>query len=260
MGYVQTPDEPERARIVSVSEQRTYANAPITEAIIDLQVIPAKVIEAERFADFHEGIVAQFPEREALLRAQVSIQMGAGAVAEQALIGYQFSDGQKQRSLQAGPERFSYHLLAKYENWDVFSGEARALWSKYVAFSGPLTIARVAVRFINRLDLPGPSIELKDYLRTYAEISPDLQMQPLSGFFMQLQLPQGDLSGMLVINQALVPPAAADVVSLVLDFDLFCEGKWDKETDAWALLDQLRNRKNDAFEACITEKTRELIS
>ena len=74
----------------------------------------------------------------------------------------------------------------------------------------PEAIERLAVRYINRIDVPSPGIDLKQYFRTSPEISPDLP-QELSGYFMQLTLPQPDLGGAVLINQAIIPPPKPDM-------------------------------------------------
>jgi uncharacterized protein (TIGR04255 family) len=84
----------------------------------------------------------------------------------------------------------------------------------------PENITRLAVRYINRLDLPLPVADLKDYLRPVPKIAPGLP-QSLSGYFMQLQIPQEDIKGVLILNEALVPPPSPDVGSVLLDIDIF---------------------------------------
>jgi uncharacterized protein (TIGR04255 family) len=123
----------------------------------------------------------------------------------------------------------------------------------------PLAVLRLAVRYINRLDIPAQKIEIKDYFRTMPEVSPDLP-QLLVGFFMQLRIPHEDLSCEMLLNQAIVPPPRADTVSVVLDVDLFRTADVPSDEDAiWDYFEKLHVRKNAVFEACITERTRELI-
>jgi len=47
---------------------------------------------------------------------------------------------------------------------------------------------------------------------------------------------------------------------VILDLDVF-KGEADmvSDEDVWGLLETLRNRKNEFFEGCITDKTRERI-
>ena len=66
---------------------------------------------------------------------------------------------------------------------------------------------------------------------------------------------------MLVINQAIVPPPTPDFVSIILDLDIFLEVYIpSNEIEFWHILEQMHEQKNIAFEACITERTRELIN
>lgn len=125
----------------------------------------------------------------------------------------------------------------------------------------PIHVTRVSTRFINQLNLPiKEPINLQDYLNTVPEVSPDLPKKVLSSFFMQLQIPQEDLNCMLVINEALAPPTSPELITVILDFDLFREQIWPSDTqDIWQFLGELRHRKNQAFEASITDKTRRLI-
>jgi len=77
---------------------------------------------------------------------------------------------------------------------------------------------------------------------------------------MQLQLPQQDLEAMLHLNQTLIPPPTLNLVSVVLDLDLFCKDNVPSEDqEIWKRFEILRTRKNEVFEACITNKTRRLI-
>jgi uncharacterized protein (TIGR04255 family) len=77
---------------------------------------------------------------------------------------------------------------------------------------------------------------------------------------MQLHILQEDLRGMLILNQALVPPPHPNMASVLLDIDLFREVDVPaNEDDLWTFFERLRQRKNEIFEACITEPMKELI-
>ena len=78
---------------------------------------------------------------------------------------------------------------------------------------------------------------------------------------MQVQIPQQDISAMLVLNEAMVPPSSPNVVSIVLDIDVFQQGlKLESDDEVWSTMEIFRLRKNLIFEGCITNNTRELIS
>ena len=77
---------------------------------------------------------------------------------------------------------------------------------------------------------------------------------------LNVQMPQPDLDCMAVINQALSEPVKAGHISVILDIDIFRLGieSW-QDSDVWSFLDKLRDRKNEIFECCITDRTRGLI-
>ncbi|MGJ5673714.1 MAG: TIGR04255 family protein [Nostochopsis sp.] len=239
-----------------------YSRAPITEALIDIQVRLPQEVKLDVLAQVYSSIQTEYPKREEMLMFQGQIIAGAsvGATASQSQIGYKvFSDDQKQ-ILQVRLDGFTFSRLAPYDCWETFRDEAKRLWSIYQSLTHPEAIARLAVRYINRLDIPLPVGDLKDYLRTFPEVSPDLP-QGLSGYFMQLQIPQDNLTTMLILNQALVPPPTPEFVSILLDLDLFAERDIPKdEIGLWGTLEQMHEQKNKAFEACITDHTRDLIS
>jgi uncharacterized protein (TIGR04255 family) len=119
-------------------------------------------------------------------------------------------------------------------------------------------VKRTAVRYVNRIDIPLPCHDLKEFFRTVPEVSPDLP-QGLSGYFMQLQIPQADISAMAVINQMMVPSQIPDAISVILDIDIFQEHSLMTGHTFWEILEQLHGKLDSVFEACITNQTRELI-
>jgi len=239
-----------------------YSKAPITEAILELRVTLNEGFSVEELADIHTFISDQFPTKEPIHTGSLMFQSGPSikidASREHSGFLYRSKDGL--RILQTKLNGFTFNRLAPYNTWEEFSADARQLWEIYKRVCQPSSVTRAAVRFINRLDLPGPIVDFKDYLRTVPEVAPDLP-QGLSTFFMQLQIPQEDLNCMLIINEAFTPSISPELVSVLLDFDLFREQVWQiDDEDIWHFLEKLRQRKNIVFEASITDKTRELIA
>src|SRR5207253_4384748 len=108
------------------------------------------------------------------------------AIGVRTHIGYTFTSSDGLQAFQSRLDGFTFSRLAPYNGWESFCSEARRLWNIYREVTQPQAVTRAAVRYINRLDLPLPIRDLKDYLRTVPEVSPDLP-QGLSGYFMQLQ-------------------------------------------------------------------------
>jgi uncharacterized protein (TIGR04255 family) len=233
-----------------------YPKAPITEAVMDIRVAPRADLDVAEFApiaagsDFGEG-VDQF---------SVTGAIHIGASATQAITpvkeGMQFATKTIDRIVQAQRGGWGYNKFAPYVSWETFSSEGRHLWRRYCEIARPQRIVRVALRYVNRLDLPLPIKDFKDYILTIPEVAPSLP-QGLSGFFMQLHIPQADIEAVAVLNLAMVPPVSVGTCSIVLDIDVFKEVSVEQtEDELWAVFEKLREKKNYIFESCITDEMR----
>ena len=142
------------------------------------------------------------------------------------------------------------------------------MWDEYRAVYPFESVTRVALRYINRIDMPLDEkghIKLDDYLQVLPQAP--FWVTPSQGraFFMQLQLHQADLNCELILNEAMVPPPKETIASVMLDFDLFqerLEHPWQISEDEqlWEFLEELRVRKNTLFETSIKPKLRSAFS
>lgn len=238
-----------------------YPNAPITEAVIDIQV--TSLVSVDVLAQAHAGEEANYPTIAKLNSTTSEMvfgpEMHAAATATSQPIGYLYRSVDGVQIYQARTNGYTFSRLAPYPHWLEFSREARRLWDTYRSIAKPSAITRVAVRYVNRIDIPLPLQSFGDYLRTAPQLSPDLP-EGLSGYFMQLTFPLIDIQGEGIINQTIIEPAKPGVVSVVFDIDIFrMVDLPDSEDQLWALLEQLRQMKNRVFEACITDNARRLF-
>jgi uncharacterized protein (TIGR04255 family) len=242
------------------SEQR-YRNAPITEALIDIQVeLPSETPLSAIESAFHM-VKEDYPTKKnrVVIEGQFSGGESVGASAKQKHVGFAFYSQDGKQIVQARLDGFTFNRLKPYGSWPELSNEAKRLWIVYRDAVRPIKMTRIAVRYINQLDVPWPFDDFKDYLRTVPEISTALP-QTLSSFFMRLEFPQADFEGMLVLTQSSVPPPHSGLASFILDIDVIKENSnLTSDVEVWALIERLRIRKNEVFEGCITDKTRALF-
>jgi uncharacterized protein (TIGR04255 family) len=252
-------------------ERTHYSRAPITEAIIDLRIVPAQGFSVESLVPIREAVADRYPiqEEEQLQYQQMSfvgtdlLQTGGG----HQINGFRFVSEDKREIFYTRLDGFAFSTKAPYDRWESFRDEARSLWNLYSSVAMPEGVTRAAMRYINRIDVPGAGagIRLEDYLRTYPEFSVDFpEASFMNNFFMQLQLWQQDLGCWLIINEAPDVSPEEGTLSVRLDLDLFreqYEEPWpvDDDTMVWEFLERLHDRKNEVFEASITNRTRRLI-
>jgi len=244
-----------------MSQTRHYQKAPITEAIIDLRVEPTSGLSFDTLESIGDGEKDLYPNRKPLLMGTGYLQWGeqVSAAASSSPLGTRFASTDGKVIWLARFDGFTISRLAPYDRWESFRDEARRLWNIYRDRIQSFSIKRIAVRYINRFDIPCDRLKLKDYFRTYPEVSPELPDE-LAGLLLHLRIPQRDLLGEVLINQAIIPPTTDSVRSVVLDLDLYrAESVPSDEEPLWKLFEDLHDRKNELFEACITDRARELI-
>jgi uncharacterized protein (TIGR04255 family) len=240
-----------------------YPNAPITEAIIDLRAASRNDVSMERLSAANASVEKTYPLRGDIFYVHGLVESDPGGEPtrseghEQA--GFKFTSQDEKYVWQSRRDGFTLSRLAPYENWEPFRDEARRLWDLYRAQVVPELVSRVALRYINRIDIPTETVDLQDYFRTFPQVSPDLP-QMLGGFFMQLMLPQPEFKSVAIVNQTIIPPPRPGVISIVLDIDIFREAEVPQdEPETWNIFERLHVLKNRVFEACITDKTRNLF-
>lgn len=238
-----------------------YEQAPITEALIDIRVENPPSVTLSVLEGLHAQVANDYPgkQKRMFLVGEISAGDAVGATASQTQTGFAFASGDSKQIFQARTDGFTFSRLRPYVNWIQLRDEAERLWMIYRQSTRPLKVSRIAVRFINQIDIPSARVDYKDYFRTTPEVSSALP-QGLSGFFMELHFPQPEFSGMLVLRQAAVAPVAPDTTSVILDLDVFKEisGTID-ETEIWTLLEELRALKNQYFEGSLTEEAKKLF-
>lgn len=244
-----------------MGSRRHYANAPITEAVIDLRAeLPTDVTVAD-LQKVQAGQEVEYPTKldRNLAVGQMEFGEQVSASATKKHVGYLFRSRDEKQIFQGRLDGFTMSRLAPYQDWEKFRDEARKQWNVYRSVVSPQRVVRVAVRYINRIDIPLPLGDFREYLRTVPEVSPDLS-QKLAGYIMRLEIPLPEIKSMCILNEAIVKPATRDVVSVVLDIDVFrTEAVPDQDEELWDFIKELRIRKNSVFESCITEKARSLF-
>ncbi len=250
-------------KLLIMEQRRIYSKAPITEAIIDLRVAPRAGVSLDlllRSSTEHESLFPRIdPIFEATGKLQVQPGISASASAQQTQTGFRAISSDGKVVCQRQFSGFTLSRLTPYESWEPFRDLARELWDSYRTVVGCEGVTRIAVRYVNRIDIPMSSVDLKNYFRTSPEISPDLP-QTMEGFFMQIRLPQSDLASTAILNQTIVPSEKAGCTSVVLDIDLFQDHALpNDESELWKCFEALHDRKNEIFEACITDAARELF-
>lgn len=241
-----------------------FPHAPITEALLDIRVkLPAQ-IDLTRLATFHDAVKDRYPLKRERASWQSGFQLTLGTGPEMLQSsggpdGYLFTSADGRQIVQTRLDGFTFNRLKPYDKWATLRDEARELWQQYVQIASPEVVTRLALRYINRIEIPLPLRDFKEYILTTPEIAPKIP-QGLASFFMRLVIPEPKTQTVAVVTEMMEPIAdSSKALPLILDIDVFREAAFDVNDGLWETFESLRNLKNDIFFKSITPKAKELF-
>jgi uncharacterized protein (TIGR04255 family) len=222
---------------------------PLREALIDIRLreeLPASVLpkfEAPKGFPLKKGIKhGQFQ-----LQAEPDKPFEAKVLTEETLgIRCEREDGSE--VIQLRRNGLTYSILKNYPGWEALKEEAHDTWQGFLAVSGPVNVSRLAVRYINAINIP-VGADYDEYLTTGPRV-PKLVPPIVSSFIQRVVVPFEQDGANAIITQTLEMPAPA-----ALDIDVFAECSLEGASgDIWSRLEKLRNIANRIFFSSLTEK------
>jgi uncharacterized protein (TIGR04255 family) len=239
-----------------------YPKAPITEAVIHLQV------GGNATADEQEKLVkrfgADYPQSKKLSGLSVTVNTtGGAATVEQRAQGFRLTNSDQTDILLVFPNGIATARLAPYPGWPHLRKRAEAAWAQWRRTVTSSQINRIGIRNINRIDVPirdRPAINFDTYLH-FRPLVPHITGGPLRGYLLQVTFPAPSSHWNVSIASSIVaPPPLIDNISFLLDIDVFrSEQIPGREDELWTVIDEARAIKNTIFERCITDETRKLF-
>ncbi len=232
-------------------------NAPIREALIDIQVNPRSDLEINEIKKFHDSISADYPKELILTQHHISLSTGqtqkTAHTEEPRGFRYESEDGKQ--VVQARLDGYTFSRLEKYETWDRLLDEAYRLWQIYQEISKPTSIKRVAVRFINQMNLWLP---FHEYLSAPPVVPPGVS-NDVRSFLTRTVIYEDSVDASVIITQALKGIEDDGRVPIILDIDVYKVIAPEVSSDtAWMNIDLFHDIKNRIFFESITQKTREI--
>lgn len=238
-----------------------FKNAPITEAVLEVVVLPGEETKMESLLPFHEPIKERFPkiEQGKEVRGGFKVGIGSASFFEEKPIGYLFRSHRENKVIQARLNGFAFSKLKPYENWESFRSEGKDLWKSYAEMTKPQKILRISMRYINRIEIPLPMKDFEEYILTRLQIAPGLP-QAISQFFIRFEIPKSEIPAMAVIIQTIENVTDKNRLPVIFDIDVIRENEYPVNSpEVWIDFEKLHDFKNEIFFSSITEKTKELF-
>ena len=246
---------------------KKYPRAPILEAIVDLHVDASGEPNISALASVMVEEKERYPKQDNLVTASVVVNPAAGVAtsASQQLIGFRYTSAAMAAVVQVRSNGFAFSRLAPYpaDGWEAWIPEAQRLFRRYIEVTGNRRVNRLAVRYINKIDIPcpeGASVEPEEYFATYPRIGDHIGNTTRFLMRAQVETPGFENGGIVLTQGTLEEPSAPNTIPILLDIDVFQNVAIDAQiTEVWERLEELHQRATSTFEACITPSAQRLF-
>lgn len=244
-----------------VEQFENFPNPPIQEALVDFRVAFSVLPTQEEIRRLIPLLNTRYPNYSEITRINATIEfgVGGGTTNQQANFGgLRFESNSDNFVFQAQVDGFTLSKLKPYRNWAELISEATSLWDKYCEVLKPISIERVACRYINRIEINDRGLDFDNYLTAAPKVPLKLP-QGVSRFLTQIEIPAPAEGTTVVVTQAL-EGVSNETPAFVLDLDVFKVMSYSINGNQWwSDLEQLRVLKNQFFFENITEKSKELF-
>jgi len=241
------------------------SKAPITEALIDIQGFfgdssdPKELLEL--FENCHKQFAESLPKKSQRFARKILLsQSNKNIQSVDTQLGFHFTDDQNKKVLQYRTNGFSMSHLPQYKNWDTLVKDARTYWKIYKNLRTDFVVNRLAVRYINAIEVPYPLINYEQYVKGI-EVPPGLNScNSIKSFTNQVLWSVDDpVANVNLIRALQKAKKDSSSTKVVVDIDVFrpiLEIGSDSE-EIWDILKTFGNLKNKVFFDTIGEKVME---
>lgn len=220
------------------------------EAVVDIRVKLRSDFEMAAFLELRSQLADRYPNVEEGSDFELStewkpgtVPQSSGRVGEVSLHLFRSQDGKE--IVQLRRNGFSFSRLNPYTSWEEVFTEAWRLWELYAQTAKPLEVSRLAVRYINRLLLPGTNVSL--FLNPGPLLAEGWPSE-IGTFLSRIVLIDRQEEIAVNVVQTLEPRLSSEqpIMPVIFDIDAFQSGSLNAEDmtirDRFARLREMKNR------------------
>jgi uncharacterized protein (TIGR04255 family) len=249
------------ADVTDVAPRREYPNPPVFEVICQVSFSKPVQWSAASPGLLYQRIRDDYPiepKTQTAIEATIDGDEGQFQVSR----GNQrfvYSNDAQNRRLVANETCLSVNALQPYENWPSLSQRFRDALAIYSQAVAEFTPATVSLRYINRIVVPGESVETTDYFNVPV-VTPHQPDARVRTFVSRSESTSPETSIGTTVTFASVGHAVEGESAFILDIDLSVAAPEDASLDKLVeLAGQLHRLENHEFESSITDKCRKLF-
>ncbi|MBI1262422.1 MAG: TIGR04255 family protein [Rhizobiales bacterium] len=240
--------------------ENNYGRPPITEAVVEFRLLAP--VDANLVQRIGTSFNSFYPRSEDLQEIEFQIGPAGAQTRRTGLVGFKRTNVDANEIVVIKAGSLNIAQLAPYPGWDHFIERVRRDWKLWRSKTNYRDLARIGVRFLNRIDIPHGAGEVTFVPKDYVLVGPAIPeaFGDLKAYHVNAVLRSEDLRADVTLNSGTVESPLLKHSSLLLDIDIGrIEDMPKKEDDIFEFLEAVRLEKNRLFEACLTEDSRKLF-
>jgi uncharacterized protein (TIGR04255 family) len=237
------------------------AKPPLIEAVCEVRLDPSMPWDLTIPGRLFDKLQPQFPERKQTLGLEVKMnpQSLPQSPEYRQIENLQFLSPNGKDVVQVREYSVSVSRLAPYEAWEKYKPAALDVFEKFKTVAGESAIARVGLKYINKIVVPKPEIRLEEYFDLYPHMGSKLP-QRHGPFLVGVIFPFDNSSDCLRTEITSANPDSPDHYQVLLSLDYYATGGGPVTFGAlhdW--VETAHERIEDAFHATLREVTMQLF-
>ncbi|MDK2769812.1 MAG: TIGR04255 family protein [Sphingomonas sp.] len=238
-----------------MSPTRLYSAAPIVEAVAEVRfAAPINARAIKRYVSTIKGYTENL--RQEIRQVKISVPTSQASFASQG-DQYRLSNEDLTECLIINSLSIVISQSAPYTSWENFNHRiSRDLFALQKLTTGR-KVERIGLRYINRIDFVGDhGVVPNNYLNVGWATPPEFGDPQITSLHYQFSLE--DLGCKLILKAGTTNSEVPALVATILDIDLVVDDDPPQAVeDIVAKFADLRMKKNQVFEDCITNAARE---
>lgn len=233
----------------------TYSSPPIIEALCEFRFSPDTPWDLTVPGLFYAQVKDSYPQRRQVNALEIAVAPGAAPASRETALHMQFDRADGTATVQVGPHQLVVAQGRPYPGWAAFRAMIAQHLAAYRDVSSPSTLARLGLRYINRIDVPGSPPAVDDYF-TAAPRLPEPIPNAAAAFLLVVQTAYPELPGSLRLTFGNAEGAPPGSTGFLIDLDMTAEGALSPRLDDVSVwLNAAHERLEEAFVAVCSERT-----
>ena len=245
---------------------KVYKFPPITEAVCEFRFEPSQTWDSTFFGLIYDRLKRDFPKKQQEAGVKFEVGQQPAGMLQQVVSAapprMKFLSDDERSLVQLASDVISINKLKPYDKWENFKAVILRSLAAYNEVNNPKGIRRIGIRYINRIEIPETQVQIEDYLTAVPRL-PEQIPQIYHVWLQRVEVPFPRINGLLILQSGSLRKKDIkdiDGIAFLLDLDFIVAAPEPIAVSSAAqMIEVAHNEVEEAFEACITDKTRLLF-